>query len=341
MDQLNMDLRDLADRLGIERARTRGKYHCPKCGSKDNLHIYAPPRDAYCFGMCGPFDAFGLVMAARSCSFREACQFLEVDSKPSAVKKSYVQPERQLGNVDAYRWIYDNVCTPLIDPHAEWLHGRGIRSVDARTATPAAWAELCDVEAAEEIGVLSSKGKRHPWWTEPFIVVPYYDAAGKDIVDLRFRRTHDCDGPKMFSLTGQRLVPVPYLAWHPHADFAEGHLYGKWPYDGPLWIVEGEWDALLLREHGACVVATPGANVWHKQWTAWVHRVSMAPNEFNSIVKRRVIVVGDGDDAGRAMSEKVGGELRRVGINAESHTWPDGDAGDNRHRLADVMGGIL
>jgi len=342
MDRV-IDMRDLASKLGLTAASSRGKWECPSCGSKDNLHIYAPPRDAFCFGGCGSMDAIELVRRALSMSFPDACKYLEIE-RPSILQKHQERP-KPAPNVDAYNWIYEHTCVELLPEHADWLEDRGIRNDrdELKSILPQTWDELADSESARDVGIQNSKSGTHPWWRTPFICIPYLDEAGRNVVDLRFRRIHDEDGPKMLSLCGTRHVPVPYQAWRTHLGMAASNLNTQPFIDtAPLFIVEGEWDAMLVRAHGHHAVATPGASVWHKHWTEWVHRTCIVKGEggFNSVFKRPVYVVGDGDDAGQKMSKRVTGVLSRVNIDARAHTWPDGDAGDNRMNLNEIIKGF-
>ena len=325
----DVDMIDLAVRLGLEKPRQKGKWACPACGSRDNLHIYSQRgRGAHCFG-CGPMDAPAMVMAVRGGTFPEALKFIDVNHKPDPHRYSEPRPKRRMPEINrdevtALAWIYEH-CDELSSDHTAWLNGRGIKNdFGLKTATPEFWREVSSFEGSP---TLNSKGNPHPWWRHPFIVLPYYDEDGT-IVDLRFRRTHDEDGPKMLSFLGTRAVPLPYLGWAP-AHFGRQLSADEIEKTSPLWIVEGEWDAMLLQyQHSLTVVATPGASIWHDEWTDWLKTWCLSKNKFGITQKRQIIVCGDGDEAGQKMSRMVHRKLHAAGLKAESRTWSSGDAGD-------------
>ena len=113
------------------------------------------------------------------------------------------------------------------------------------------------------------------------LAIPYLTPAG--VVDIRFRALDD-RGPKYLSRPG-----------------AEGHLYNV----GALWrdsdviaICEGEIDALVMDTFsGIPAVGIPGVHLWKKHY-------SLLFNDYE-----RVIILGDGDEAGRdfaaSLAEKV------------------------------------
>ena len=334
----NIDMIDLAHRLGLEKPRQRGKWSCPRCGSRDNLHIYPQPeRGAYCYG-CGSIDAPALVMAAQGCTFPQALRFIDPSQTQTrdytAPKpKKRAMPAIDPDTVTALTWIYDH-ADDLSDEHQAWLAGRGIQNIAGlKTATPAYWREVASYDGSPAI---NSKGRPHPWWQQPFILVPYRDESG-DIVDLRFRRVHEDNGPKMLSLVGERAVPVPYLGW---ATMGMGTNFSP---DGPIWIVEGEWDALLLQCLGHLAFATPGATIWHDEWTDWLATWCIERSAFGTARRRTLIVVGDGDDAGRRMAQRVHSKLHTSGLKSFARTWSSGDAGDlhKQYKLSDEMQCIL
>ena len=319
----SVDMVDLALRLGLEKPRQKGKWACPRCNSRDNLHIYpTAERGAHCYG-CGKMDAPGLVMAARNCSFPEALNFIDPNQKSVRDFTAPPPPKRRMPEVkevevDALTWIYNN-ADDLSSEHTAWLDGRGIKNIAGlKTATPEYWRE---VSGFEDSPTLNSKGFPHPWWKQPFIIVPYRDESGC-IVDLRFRRIHEDTGPKMLSLLGTRCVPVPYLGW---ATIGMGTNFHT---NSEIWIVEGEWDALLLQTLGLLAFATPGATIWHDEWTDWLHSWCVEPSTFGTPKKRQIIVVGDGDDAGRKMAQRVHSKLHCAGLKSTGRTWSNGDAGD-------------
>lgn len=349
---LALDLRDIAESLGIERAGQKHKWACPKCQSRDNLHIYPPPRGAFCFG-CGEIDAPGLVMAVKNCTFPHALDYL---GRPEPVE--ITKPKRRAAKKDhmnAYTWIWQN-ADPLSDEHKEWFRARGLRpEPDCKTVRPEWWKEICATDSAKEIGILNKNGKPHPWWNKPFILVPYF--ARDKVEVIRFRRTHEEDGPKMLSLCGSSQASRPFGAERVEGvrgstNFPDSGGLGDDPYPEdempvtraePIFIVEGEWDAYAVQQAGYDCVSTPGATVWPDAWTRWMERVTKTKTEFTS-VQRPILIIGDGDDAGAKMAARVGRKLSHLG--ARSFVWEAGEdacdamkSGTITNQIKDILNG--
>ena len=111
--------------------------------------------------------------------------------------------------------------------------------------------------------------------------IPYLTPAGP--ADVRYRALED-RGPKYLSRPG-----------------ATGHLYNV----GALWrdsdviaIVEGELDALVMDAFsGVPAVGVPGVQLWKRHY----------PRLF--VDYERVLVIGDGDDAGREFTATVAASM--------------------------------
>lgn len=111
--------------------------------------------------------------------------------------------------------------------------------------------------------------------------IPIYDAEGH-VVNIR-RYKHDGE-PKMLSWRAgygaSRLFPFP-------------ELIGI----GPVYLMEGEWDCLLARQHGLpAITSTGGAGSWNDDWTSF-------------LAGRDVVICYDNDDAGRAGAIMVATKL--------------------------------
>ena len=330
----DIDLRPLAERLGLTPAGAKHKWSCPRCGSRDNLHIYAPPRGAFCFG-CGTIDAPDLVMEATRCTFKQALDWL---GRPKEfTPKQHTKPKKRKSHMNAYTWIWQN-APRLSQEHQDWFRSRGLRpEYDCKTIGHDFWEEVCSFESAKEIGILNKNNKPHPWWKEPFLLVPYF--ARDKVEMIRFRRTHDEDGPKMLSLCGSITPSRPFGAERVEGvrgstNFPDAGGLGDDPYPEEempvtaprhLFVVEGEWDAYAVQQAGHDCVATPGAQVWSDKWTQWIDLVTKTTTEFGP-VRRPIVIVGDGDEAGAKMARNVGKKLAHLA--PKSFVWDNGDACD-------------
>ena len=75
------------------------------------------------------------------------------------------------------------------------------------------------------------------------------------------------------------------------------------PHDRGLLIAEGESDALALRPHfhfAYDVVGIPGAHTWRAEWARYCEPYAIG------------YVLGDGDEAGRAFSAAVEGDVPQI-----------------------------
>jgi hypothetical protein len=118
-----------------------------------------------------------------------------------------------------------------------------------------------------------------------WLAIPYLTPTG--VVYMNFRcledHDHDAHGGKYQGPKGdtKRLYNVPVL-----------HLAG-----GVIGITEGELDAVVSTSSGLAAVGVPGATNWKPHW----HRL------FEDY--ERVVILGDGDKAGREFVNKVASRL--------------------------------
>jgi len=123
------------------------------------------------------------------------------------------------------------------------------------------------------------------------LAIPYITPTG--VVSMRFRclQQHDCKEngcPKYIQPKGEPTHLFNVLALH--------------TAEGVIGVCEGEMDAIMATVAGLPSVGIPGATNWKPFW----HRLFQ---DFE-----RVIVLGDGDKAGREFASKL------------SHTLPGGEA---------------
>ena len=150
----------------------------------------------------------------------------------------------------------------------------------------------------------------HPYYRH-FLIFPYWSAdpdgwvfnpdiggawlQTASLETVRFRSTDPDDTPKMMSLTsdGPTNPSVPYL---------EGGVGVAGRYQWPLFVVEGELDALSIVDCGWPAVATNSASTWRPEWCEeWVdYRIP------------QIVVVAEGDAAGRRFPSRVAKVARDV-----------------------------
>lgn len=144
------------------------------------------------------------------------------------------------------------------------------------------------------LGVVTSPDPAHEQYTG-WLAIPFLTPTG--VIAMRFRclEEHEHDGHgKYESVSGET-----------------GHLYNVRSLHlpvGAVGIAEGELDALVGSHAGLPCVGVPGATQWKPHWTRLFEDYE------------RVIVLGDGDKAGRQFANKVAGLLD----NGEAKPLPEG-----------------
>jgi len=117
------------------------------------------------------------------------------------------------------------------------------------------------------------------------LAIPYLTPAGPLCLKFRCVEPHDCKA------TGC----VKYLG-EPN----ENRLFGVWNFrhdDPVIHICEGELDAIVATQTGLRAVGIPGASSWRPYWDHLFEGYD------------EVVLLRDGDAAGRKMSENLQGRL--------------------------------
>lgn len=126
------------------------------------------------------------------------------------------------------------------------------------------------------------------------ITIPYFDGQGR-LVTLRWRHLDDSIGRKYSSAGGSGQ-----------------HLYNVAAVEEPVvYVTEGEFDSLILKQLGYAAVAISGATNFDRAWR-WLFR--------NCDL---VYVVMDGDDAGMKARARIRGQIGSV-TDAEALHMPAG-----------------
>lgn len=114
------------------------------------------------------------------------------------------------------------------------------------------------------------------------LAIPYLTPAG--VVDIRFRAMGEGRGPKYLSRPGTK-----------------GHLYNVealFKDSDAIAICEGEFDTMVMDVYsGIPAVGVPGVSMWKRHYNRLF------------IDYERVLVIGDGDDAGREFASHLAGEV--------------------------------
>jgi hypothetical protein len=114
------------------------------------------------------------------------------------------------------------------------------------------------------------------------VTIPIRNGRGELRGVLRYQPVHS-HGPKMLAVRGTRLGLIPHPAGEP-----SDHLL----------VVEGPADMVAARSHGLPAIAVPGAHAWRPGWAELLDG-------------RKVTVVMDCDDPGRAAATRIEHDLAR------------------------------
>lgn len=122
------------------------------------------------------------------------------------------------------------------------------------------------------------------------LAIPYLTPAGPLCIKFRCVESHDCKA------TGC----VKYLG-EPN----ESRLFGVWNFrhdDPVMHICEGELDAIVATQAGLRAVGVPGATTWQSFW------------DYLFEGYEEVVLLRDGDSAGREMSNKLAARLPNLRV---------------------------
>lgn len=292
-----------------------GGLHCFSCGTSWTnvdavaLHLRLEPADACrelarAFGIpCPDADAPGSRRtAARSRSRPSPSPARHKRQKrrqePAADALSPEQLDRIHGAVlGALSWL--RTGADALDPGArDYLAGR---SIDPEPAGLYGFRSCLDrrrwlvvherlLEVADPAELVRAGWWKHdddgprfapPWGGRaPVLVIPYRDLSGR-VVGLRFRNlAARTKRDRYRDLSGA----TPSIPWGTDALRAVVDAPGRYV----VHLVEGELNALTLRQRGAVAVGLPGAGrPWGASWAGWLSG------------GRRVVLWYDDDDAGR------------------------------------------
>lgn len=126
------------------------------------------------------------------------------------------------------------------------------------------------------------------------ICIPYFDAQGRPYAP-RFRHLG----------AGRKRK-------YDQETHAKGHPYGVDQSREPtVYVTEGEFDALILRQMGFSAVGIPGAQAWQRHWRMLFRDCDL------------VVIVMDPDEAGEKAKARIAGQLSQV-VDVRTVELPSG-----------------
>ena len=151
------------------------------------------------------------------------------------------------------------------------------------------------------------------------LCIPYLDAGGfPRALKFRCSELHSCKDAGCIKYLGE--------------EGSEPRLYNPGALldddADTLYVTEGELDCAVLHQEGLTAVAYPGTGNWRPHFTR-----AIGPDW------QRIVVVADGDDAGRGAAKKVAKELRGDVIECpQGHDISSLYAKGGRRGLVELLG---
>ncbi len=253
------DAERVAELLGLERARERLKWACPKHGGSDSLHSYAADKGGgfYCFACQEHFSTVDLAAIAWNVAPGEACERLAQalgvyvlpaglvctpERAPRIAHKAISRPAPTRHPGAEVLALWGRTVAADSDPETSaWLVSRGLEpsTVASRNLARA-------LPRGVEVPAWAACGR--PWNVGPWrLIVPMYGATG-NLEGLRARATVDDAKPKSASATGASssglVFADPLGLW-----LLQGRAPAWWAKPWCVVIAEGEPDFLLWATH--------------------------------------------------------------------------------------------
>lgn len=300
-----LDTIDVISWLGLDKGQGRTRYTCPWCDKpymSVNLDRYGAGARCY-YGACpGPdvkvYDNICLVQAVYGLEFLDACNLLaqqfglsegdlpqKLPCPPKRRRTGYKVREERI--VCLLEQLYHKL--ELGEQGAAYLASRGIPEEVARdlgiksVERLARWESLVgslSPDEQEQCGLLYSDNTRVVPGHAPSLLIPYFDERGR-LDSFRFRLI---DGWTRYWALSGHAPQVPFLA-----QAVSIALEKKMP----LYVTEGEIDAISLIVSGRCALSGSGAATWRHEWVEqW-------------LALEEVIIIADADASGHDFAKCV------------------------------------
>lgn len=327
-----VDMIALVQRHGVELKKSGRSYKglCPFHGEKSpSFYVWPDEKRFKCFGCQAGGDAISFVQRLMGKTFvdtvRDLAKELGIDLEaavdPATREKSQVKEATDF----AAQFFADQLWEPTIGRHArEYLRSRGLTDELIRSFglgwAPAAWSELADklrerglLAFGEKAGLVAPRTKGEGYYDmfRGRVMIPIRSPEGRTIA-FGGRLLEGDDGPKYLNSRENRLYNKSETLYA--TDQARDDIRKK----KSVVLCEGYFDAIGMHQAGVknavalCSTAlTPGH-------LALLHRLEA----------KELILLLDGDDAGRKAVERLAGPLLAGGVNSRVAVLPDGEDPD-------------
>lgn len=331
-----VDMVALVQRHGVELKKSGRSYKglCPFHGEKSpSFYVWADEKRFKCFGCQAGGDAISFVQRLLGKTFvdtvRDLAKELGIDIE-AAVDPGMKEKQQVKDATDfAAQHFVDRLWDPVIGRHArDYLHSRGltddlIRSFGLGWA-PMAWTELADklrerglLAFGEKAGLVSPRQKGDGYYDmfRGRVMIPIRSPEGRTIA-FGGRLLEGDDGPKYLNSKENRLYNKSETLYA--TDQARDDIRKK----KSAVLCEGYFDAIGMHQAGVknalalCSTAlTPG------------HLGLLGRLE-----AKELVLLLDGDNAGRNAVERLAGALLAGGVNSRVAVLPEGEDPDTYAR---------
>ena len=327
-----VDMVALVQRHGVELKRSGRSYsgRCPFHADKTPSFVVWPDEKKFkCFGCEAGGDAFSFVQRILGKSFAEAVTDLakelgidiEGDVDPSAVERQQVKDATDF----AARHFTERLWDPVEGRSArDYLRSRGLEEETIRAFglgwAPLAWSSLADryrehglVGFGEKAGLIAPRQKGEGFYDvfRGRIIIPIRSPEGRTIA-FGGRLLEGDDGPKYLNSKENRLYNKSEVLFG--VDRARDEIRRR----KSAVLTEGYFDCIGLQQAGvknALALCSTALTAGH---LALLGRLEA----------KELVLLLDGDDAGRRAVERLAGPIIASGAAARVALLPDGEDPD-------------
>jgi len=327
-----VDMIALVQRHGVELKKSGRSYKglCPFHGEKSpSFYVWPDEKRFKCFGCQAGGDAISFVQRLMGKTFvdtvRDLAKELGVDIEAAVDPGMREKQEVKDATDFAAQHFVERLWDPVVGRHArDYLHGRGLTDDLIRAFgigwAPLAWTELADklrergfLAFGEKAGLVAPR-QRGDGFYDMFrgrVIIPIRSPEGRTIA-FGGRLLEGDDGPKYLNSRENRLYNKSDILYA--TDQARDEIRKK----KSAVLCEGYFDAIGMHQAGV------------KQAVA-LCSTALTPGHLallNRLEAKELVLLLDGDEAGRKAVERLAGALLAGGVNARVAVLPDGEDPD-------------
>ncbi|MFT3707134.1 MAG: DNA primase [Archangium sp.] len=327
-----VDMIALVQRHGVELKKSGRSYKglCPFHGEKSpSFYVWPDEKRFKCFGCQAGGDAISFVQRLMGKTFvdtvRDLAKELGIDIEAAVDPGMREKQEVKDATDFAAQHFVERLWDPVVGRHArDYLHGRGLTDDLIRAFgigwAPLAWTELADklrergfLSFGERAGLVAPR-QRGDGYYDMFrgrVIIPIRSPEGRTIA-FGGRLLEGDDGPKYLNSRENKLYNKSDVLYA--TDQARDEIRKK----KSAVLCEGYFDAIGMHQAGVknalalCSTAlTPG-------------HLSL----LNRLEAKELVLLLDGDEAGRKAVERLAGALLAGGVNCRVAVLPEGEDPD-------------